>query len=98
MTVVDLSQDFAATSFFSGMSLAIFGAAGLFFFKFWRKTREPFFAVFGAACWMLSAERVPLLLYGMDAEAHSWVYFMRLSAFVLIMVAIVRANRRQRSA
>lgn len=95
MTVVDLSQDFAATTFFSGMSLAVFAAAGLFFTKFWKKTREPFFLVFGFACWMLSIERIPLLIYGVDAEAHSWVYLIRLSAFILIMIAVVRANRRR---
>jgi hypothetical protein len=54
------------------------------------------------SCWILASERIVLLWVrqGMSytnssvAEANSWVYFMRLFAFLLIMIGIVDKNRR----
>lgn len=82
--------------FLSGIIFATFAASGLFFFKFFKKTRETFFLVFAIACWFLAVERVAFLYCGRDAEAHSWVFLLRLTAFLLLIVAIVRANRARR--
>jgi len=85
----------ALTIFFSGMIFATFLASGLFFFKFGKRTREPFFAMFAYACWMLAFERLPLLFFGPDAEGRPWVFLMRLFAFFLIIVSFVSANRKR---
>ncbi len=92
---LDLSRDFPFTIFLSGMMMAIFAASGLFFFKFWRKTQEKFFLYFAYACWALSFERVLILIFTSDLEGHTWVYFCRLAAFMLIFAAVIHANRNR---
>ena len=42
--------------------MVIFLTIALFFFKFWRKSRDQLFGVFAAAFLVLAAERVFLLL------------------------------------
>lgn len=91
-TVIDLSRGIPWTIFLSGIIFATFAASGLFFVKFWKKTKEPFFSVFAFALWILALERIPLLTLGPDSEAY-WIYLFRLSAFVLIILAVQRANR-----
>jgi len=78
-----------------------FLAIGFFFFRFWRKTRDSLFAVFAAAFWVLSIERVLLLATaaGMDpdSQAHEQrplVYLIRFFAFMLIIAAFLLKNRR----
>lgn len=82
------------------MILFIFGAitmacwvAGLFFFRFWRKTGDRLFLIFALAFWMLAAERVILVLMNQVDEIRTFVYVIRLFAFVLILWAIFDKNR-----
>lgn len=90
-----------ATDLLSGIGLATFAASGIFFLKFWKASRDRFFLLFCAACWCLSLERlVPFLVQsGQHAvrnsltEGYSWVYLLRLTAFVLILMAVVDRNR-----
>lgn len=79
-----------------------FLACGFFFFRFWQKTRDSLFAVFAAAFWILSIERVFLLATvnvadptGGTHELRGYVYFFRLTAFMLILVAFWMKNRRR---
>ncbi len=69
-----------------------FGVAALFFFRFWRDTRDELFLSFGLAFVLLAAGQLTLALSGIPDEQRSWVYLLRLAAFVLILVAIVRKN------
>ena len=93
---LDFSRDLPMTIFLSGIFMATFAASGLFFLKFWRKTGEPFFFAFAVACWMIALERIPLLFYGQTNESRYWVYLFRMSAFIFIILAILRANRSRR--
>jgi hypothetical protein len=69
------------------------GAAGLFFLRFWRKTRDRLFAIFALAFWILGLHWLVLALTpGMD-EVHVVLYTIRLLAFLLILFAIVDKNR-----
>ena len=88
----DLSRGLPGTIFFSGVYMATFAAAGLFFMKFWSRTKEQFFLLFGAACWMLSVERLPLLLVDPETEPYTFCYLFRLIAFILILKAVWPAN------
>jgi len=88
----DLSRGLPGTIFFSGVYMATFAASGVFFFKFWTRTKEKFFLLFGAACWMLSIERLPLLFVDPESEPYTFCYLFRLTAFVLILRAVLRAN------
>ena len=81
-------------SFLSGAITMGFLVAGLLFLRFWRRTREPLFASFAAAFWLLGLAQALLALSGIPDEERSWVYLVRLLAFALILASVWRANRR----
>ncbi len=68
--------------------------AGLFFMRFWRKTRDRLFLMFGLAFWMLAANRLALSCVPEEDEVRTFLYVIRLCAFLLILVAIIDKNRR----
>jgi hypothetical protein len=67
--------------------------AGLFFFRFWRHTRDRFFLFFAASFWIESVNRVGLGLWTSASEMNPVFYGIRLVAYGLILVAIWQANR-----
>lgn len=80
--------------FISGMLVAGYAVAGLFFLRFWRRTRDRLFAWFAAAFWLLGAQRAALAALGPAApEATTWLYVVRLVAFLLILAAVIDKNR-----
>ena len=66
----------------------------LFFFRFWRRTTDRLFFVFGTAFLLLMAERVVLVTIDTSHEFAPYVYLVRLFAFALISGAIIDKNRR----
>ncbi len=68
--------------------------AGLFFLRFWRDTGDRLFAIFAAAFFLLGVTRVGLAFSTELLEGHTMWYWVRLTAFLLIFVAIVDKNRR----
>ena len=81
-------------SFLSGAITMGFLVAGLLFLRFWRRTREPLFASFAAAFWLLGLAQALLALIGIPDEERSWLYLVRLLAFAIILASVWRANRR----
>lgn len=81
-------------SFLSGAVTMGFLVAGLMFLRFWRKTREPLFASFAVAFWLLGVAQALLVLGAVPDESRSLLYLPRLAAFALILVSVWRANRR----
>lgn len=73
-----------------------FWAIGYFFFRFWKKTGDGLFAAFSAAFWVLSMERLVLLLTDPTDERRPLVYLIRFFAFLLISFAIFLKNRPKR--
>ena len=80
-----------------------FLASCYFFLRFWHKTRDSLFAVFAAAFFILAVERVFLLATvnvsdpsGGTHELREHVYCIRLSAFLLILIAFLLKNRRSK--
>ena len=69
--------------------------AGLFFLRFFRKTRDRLFAIFATAFWLLGLNWLLLALTAQD-EVQPWYYVIRLLAFVLILFAIIDKNRTAR--
>jgi hypothetical protein len=65
---------------------------GLFFFRFWRQTRDRLFAAFALAFWVLAANWLALAIVG-TSEVRPLLYVMRLAAFSLIIVGILDKNR-----
>lgn len=66
---------------------------GLFFLRLWRETRDRFFALFGVAFWTLALNWFTLVWAAPASEHRHYFYFIRLAAFLLIIVAILDKNR-----
>ena len=81
--------------FLSGAVAFGFVIAGLFFLRFWRRTRDGLFLAFAFAFWLLGAGQALLTLADVIVEERSWLYLFRLAAFALIIAAILRKNRKR---
>lgn len=78
--------------FTSGLITMGYFIAGLFFFRFWRRTDDGLFFVFGVAFWLLALNQGLVAVTGVPREEQTWFYLLRLAGFMLIIVAIVRKN------
>lgn len=67
--------------------------AGLFFFRFWRQTRDRFFLWFALSFWIEAADRVALGLRIGVSEDDALIYVFRLISYGLIILAIWQKNR-----
>jgi hypothetical protein len=66
--------------------------AGAFFLRFWTRTRDRLFLAFAAAFGLLAANQILVGIYGSTAEGQAPFYLLRLTAFGLIILAIIRKN------
>jgi uncharacterized membrane protein len=66
--------------------------AGLIFLRFWRDTRDPFFLAFAASFTIEGLNRAAYLLVDRPNEGAPLIYLVRLFAFLLILIAILRKN------
>ena len=78
--------------FLAGAVSAGFLVAGLFFLRFWKKSRDGLFAAFAIAFWLLGLNQALLTFSSVPAEERTWLFLLRLAAFVLILAAIWRKN------
>jgi hypothetical protein len=83
---------------FLGGAIAMgFAVAALLFLKFWRRTREGLFFAFAGSFLLLGVTQALLSLGGFIDEQRSWLYLLRLAAFLLILFALFLQNRRGRT-
>ena len=82
--------------FLSGAITMGFVVAGLFFLRFWKKTGEGLFVAFALAFWLLGLVQALLTFTNIPVEERSWLYLLRLAAFLLILVSVWRKNRSSR--
>jgi hypothetical protein len=80
--------------FLSGAITFGFLVSGLFFLRFWKRTRDGLFLAFAFAFWLLGLNQALISLTDIPVEERSWLYLLRLAAFGLIIVSIWRKNRR----
>jgi hypothetical protein len=85
-------NDPTVNTFLSGMVTAGFLAGGLFFARFWARSRDSLFLAFAAAFWLLALNELLVSLVDEPSDTQSVFYLLRVAAFVLIAVAIVRKN------
>ncbi len=85
-------NDPVVNTFVSGMVTAGFLAAGLFFARFWSRSRDFLFLAFTAAFWLLALNQALVVLVPEPNGGQSWFYLLRVAAFLLIAAAIVRKN------
>jgi hypothetical protein len=81
-------------AFVSGLITMGFLISGLFFVRYWVRTRDTLFAAFAAAFWLLGLNQAILALSDLPVEERSWMYLLRLAAFVIIITAVALKNRR----
>ena len=79
--------------FLSGAVAFGFAMCALFFLRFWTRTREGLFLAFAIAFLMLGSVQAILALADFTTEEQSSVYLIRLGAFLIIILAILRKNR-----
>jgi peptidoglycan/LPS O-acetylase OafA/YrhL len=90
--LIEHAMNDTAYQFLSGALIMGYLVLGLFFLKFWKRTRDSLFIMFAWAFWLLAANGILFFISGgLDVDA-GWTYLLRLIAFVLIIVAIVRKN------
>lgn len=79
--------------FLSGCLMFAFFIAATFFARFWRRTGDRFFLIFTGAWLLLGVERLVLGMLDQPEQLNPGIYFIRLAAFLLIIIAIVDKNR-----
>ena len=82
--------------YLAGLVTGGFLIAGLFFLRFWHRTRDELFLAFALAFWLLGLVQALLALTEFSVEERSFLYLIRLLAFVLILGAIWFKNREAR--
>jgi hypothetical protein len=79
--------------FLSGAVAFGFFVCGLFFLRFWRRTHDELFLAFALAFGLLGLGQTILALANIPTEERGSIYLIRLTAFALILIAILRKNR-----
>lgn len=79
--------------FLSGVIFLGHATAGLFFLRFWVRTRDRLFVLFAIAFWVFALIRIAMLVFVQPDEDQS-LYWLRLAAYLLILAAIVDKNLR----
>jgi hypothetical protein len=82
-------------SFLLGGIVLCCAGAGLYFLRFWRKSRDRLFLIFAIAFWVLGVNWLALAFTETD-EVRTALYAVRLIAFILILVGVWDKNRPRR--
>lgn len=78
--------------FLGGLIAMLFIVIGVYFVKFWHRTRDQLFIAFAIAFWLLALNQSLLAMNLVPSEERGWTYLLRVAAFVFIAVAIIRKN------
>jgi hypothetical protein len=79
--------------FVAGATALGYLAAALFFLRFWKEAHDRLFAMFALAFAVLGVNRMLLSYFAEPHEARTFLFLVRLLAYVLILVAIIDKNR-----
>lgn len=66
---------------------------GMIFLKFWSQTRDRLFLMFAASFLVFSLNWTVLAFTSAEDETRHYAYFIRMFAFLLILVGIIEKNR-----
>ena len=79
-------------NFLVGAVTMAYFLAGVFFLRFWKKTADRFFLHFAIAFWLFALNQIVASALA-DANEHTgYVYILRVTGFILILIAIVEKN------
>jgi len=74
-----------------------FAVAGLFFLRFWYETRDRLFVFFSTSFFILAASRAAMGSINLRDSNGDYLYWVRLVAFSIILIAIVDKNMFRRT-
>lgn len=83
--------------FLSGMVTAGFLLGGLFFLRFWQRTRDTLFLAFGTAFFLFAVNQTVTAISDYPREDVSVFYLLRFAGFALLIGAIIAKNIRGRT-
>jgi hypothetical protein len=78
--------------FLSGALMLSFLIATAHFVRFWQRTSDRLFIYFAVAFSLLALNQLGLFLMGVEDELRGYVYVLRVSGFILILVGILGKN------
>lgn len=78
--------------FLTGANTLAYLLAGVFFLRFWRKTRDRFFRHFAIAFWLFALNQIVSFPLEPFDERLGYTYVLRVAGFILILFAIVEKN------
>ncbi len=87
-----MALDPILSAYVAGVLTLGFLTVGLFFLKFWRRTRDGLFLAFAIAFALLAANSAATTLLKLPSETQGYVYLLRFAAFVVIILAVLRKN------
>lgn len=87
-----MSHDPVVVAFMGGALTVGYAIAGLFFVKFWARTKDLLFLVFAAAFAAFAINQAIPVLLGIPQEEQSPAYLFRLAGFLLIIIAVLVKN------
>jgi len=80
------------TQFLYGMNTMGFLIAGLFFWRFWRKSADTLFIAFSVAFFLFALDQLSHAAAGAPSPGYSWSFFFRIAGFGLLSYAVLRKN------
>ena len=81
------------TAFLSGGIALANWVAGMFFYQYWRRSRDQLLLMFALAFWIFALERILLMLVSPESEIRPLVYLVRICGFMMIVWGIWQKNR-----
>lgn len=80
--------------FLFGVVATASAAVGAFFYRFWRRTRDPLFVAFAVAFLLMAANWTAQAFVSGDETYYAAIYLLRLAAFGVIILGVIGKNRR----
>ncbi|MGH2806804.1 MAG: DUF5985 family protein [Actinomycetota bacterium] len=84
------------TQFIHGATTLANLLVSVYFLRFWHESRDRLFAIFSVAFFIFAGNRILLSVLDTENEVRTFVYVLRLIAFLLIIVGVVDKNRPSR--
>ena len=79
-------------NFFRGGTMVALIGCAVFFFRFWRQTKDRLFAYFTVSFLVMAVSHALVVFLGSLGESLPHAYLVRLLAFLLIAVGIIEKN------
>jgi hypothetical protein len=77
----------------TGALAMAFAVVAVFFVKFWLRSGDRLFAFFAMSFLVLAVNRMAIVIFADYSIHDDFLYWVRLSAFILILVGILDKNR-----